>query len=286
MKLNKVEKSVVSGKPSGGATRVISFTSGKGGVGKTSTVVNVALALAEAQNNVLLIDADLGLANIDVLLGVKPSYTLEDLFEGRRTLEEIMIPGPNGIRIIPAASGVESMVNLDSSRQMLLMQALSALPYTFDYVLIDTGAGIGIDVLYFNAAASEIVCIVTPEPTSLTDAYALIKVLSTQYGEEEINILVNNVSSEAESKQTFLRLYKAVERFLHVKLNYLGFVPADSSVREAVQSQRALLELFPSSPAGLAISALARRMDAQFHELRIKGGMQFFFEQLLESESR
>ncbi|MBN8550642.1 MAG: MinD/ParA family protein [Deltaproteobacteria bacterium] len=273
-----------------GITRVISFTSGKGGVGKTSSVVSTAIALAREGKSVLLLDADLGLANIDVMLGVTPRATIHDVLRGEKTLEEVMINGPEGISIIPAASGVESICNLDSEQQLTLMRAIEEVAYQFDYLLIDTAAGIGTDVMFFNSASREIVCVVNPEPTSLTDAYALIKVLSTQYGEKSVSVLVNNVRAnsmpaEREAQMVFNRLSTAVERFLHIELKYLGFVPSDPSLIEAIRSQRALMELYPSSPSGLAFASLARKIDAEFHELRVKGGMQFFFQQLLEMSS-
>jgi flagellar biosynthesis protein FlhG len=287
----KVEKKIEKARA---ITRVISFTSGKGGVGKTNTVVNVAVALARAGRSVLILDADLGLANIDVMLGIRPTLTLHDVIEGRRTLQEIMIDGPEGISIIPAASGVESICSLTTEQRLQLMNAVEEVAWKFDYLLIDTAAGIGQDVLHFNSASSEIVCVVNGEPTSLTDAYALIKVLSRNYGEREISILANNISAtdsdrlashkmmDEEGLRAFRRLARAVERFLHIELKYLGCVPRDNAVSAAINSQRALLEAFPSSSAGLALAAVARKIDSEFVDLRVKGGMQFFFRQLLE----
>lgn len=264
-------------------TRVISVTSGKGGVGKTNTVVNLAVALGRLGRRVLIFDADMGLANVDVLLGLKIEHTLHDVFTGQKSLEEIIIEGPEGVSIIPSASGVEAVSELTADQQLMLLDAVEQVAAHFDYLLIDTRAGIGADVMYFNSASSEVICVVNPEPTSLTDAYALIKILSRDYGEKSISVLVNNVSSEKEALATFRRLERSTQRFLHIELKYTGFVPADTAVREAVQEQRALLQLFPSSPAALATSALARRMDSDFHALKIKGGMQFFFRQLLEA---
>jgi flagellar biosynthesis protein FlhG len=263
-------------------SRVMSFTSGKGGVGKTSMVVNLGVALADIGKSVLILDADLGLANVDVLLGLRPKYTLLDLFEGRRSLEEIIVNGPKGISIIPAASGVESICNLNAARKLLLMQAVENMAYGFDYLLLDTQAGIGPDVIYFNTASAEVICVINSEPTSLTDAYALIKVLAKNYGERSFSIISNNVASEKEGLAAFNRLRLAVERFLQVELNYLGHVPSDPALPDSVRSQQPLMELFPSSRAALALAALARRIDSDFHEFRIKGGMQFFFRQLLE----
>ncbi len=233
-------------------TRVISFTSGKGGAGKTSAVVNTAIALARQGRSVLLLDADLGLANIDVMIGITPRYTLEALFKGEAEIEDVIVTGPEGISIIPASSGVEWMVNLTPEHRMLLVDQIERIAGSYDYLLIDTAAGIGPDVMYFNSASSEIICLINGEPTSLTDAYATIKVLSKHYGEKAISILANNVPDARAGQRAFNKLAAAVDRFLHVQLKYLGHVPTDSAVREALLEQRAVIDLYPSSPAGLA----------------------------------
>jgi len=273
-----------------GLTRVISFTSGKGGVGKTNTVVNLAISLASLGKSVLVLDADLGLANVDVMLGLRTKYTLNDVIEGRRSLSEVMITGPAGISVIPAASGVESICNLDSMQRLSLMQAVEEVASSYDYLLIDTRAGLGSDVMQFNSAAGEIVCVITNEPTSLTDAYAVIKVLARNYSEKTISILANNISHEVRSPEqealaAFKRLQNSVNRFLQreqVDLRYLGYIPSGSVVGESVRNQRAVVELFPSSGVGLAFNNLAKRIDNEFPECRVKGGMQFFFKQLME----
>ena len=265
-----------------GITRVISFTSGKGGVGKTSSVLNIGISLAREGRSVLLLDADLGLANLDVMLGIRPQATLHDVLEGRSSLRDILIPGPEGLMIIPSASGVESICTLSAAQRMHLLEAVGEIASNFDYLLIDTQAGIGSEVMYFNSAAGEVVCVINGEPTSLTDAYAMIKLLSRNYGERSISILVNNVSGEREAHEAFGRLARAVERFLQVELRYLGFVPSDSAAREAVQAQSPVAQLFPSSQAALGYARVARRLDERFLEQRVKGGLQFFFQQILE----
>ncbi len=263
-------------------SRVISFTSGKGGVGKTSMVVNVAVALAQSGKSVLILDADLGLANVDVMLGLKPNATLHDVFEGRCSLDDIVIDSPEGVSVIPAASGVESVCNLDATRQMLLMQAVENMAVSYDYLLIDTQAGIGSDVMYFNSAATETIVVITGEPTSLTDAYALMKVLSQNYGERSFSVVANDVNDENDGRRAFARLSSVAERFLHVDLRYLGHVPTDGAMQEAIRSQTALLSSFPSSRASSAIRTISRKIDEAFFEQRVKGGMQFFFNRLIE----
>lgn len=267
-----------------GITRVISFTSGKGGVGKTNTVLNTAISLAQMGRSVLVLDADLGLANINIMLGIKPQHTIEDLLKGTRALEEIIISGPEGISIIPGASGVESLCDLSVDEKLLLMEAVESLITPYDYLLIDTRAGVSQDVMYFNSAAAEVICIINDEPTSLTDAYALIKILAQNYGEREICIIANDVSTEVEGLKAFKKLYRSVDRFLHVQLRYLGSIPTSDIVNEAIISQTALMQCFPSSEAARAIRGISARIDEDFINTRIKGGMQFFFRQLLEAE--
>jgi flagellar biosynthesis protein FlhG len=266
-------------------TRVLSFTSGKGGVGKTHTVTNVGIGLANLLNqgrSVLVLDADLGLANVDVLLGLKPKGNLHDVLKGEASLDDIILEGPGGISIIPAASGIEDMQSLRSEEKLFLMAEIERVAHRFDYLLIDTPAGIGSDVMYFNSSAAEVVCVITAEPTSLTDAYALIKVMSANYGEKSISVVVNNVTSEDEARGAFKKLAGAVERFLRVEVKYLGWVPTDPVVRECIMGQKPVVAQFPTSRAGMALSGIARRIDENGPTQRVKGGMQFFFRQLLE----
>lgn len=268
-----------------GVTRVVSFTSGKGGVGKTHTVTNLAISLASQGLSVLVLDADLGLANVDVLLGLKPKGTLHDVLKGSCSLDDILIEGPGGISIIPAASGIEEIQSLRAEEKMLLLEEIERVAHRFDYLLIDTPAGISSDVMYFNSAAAEVVCVITGEPTSLTDAYALIKILSSSYGERDVSIVVNNVASEDEAHVAFKKLARAVERFLQVDVRYLGWIPSDSTVRECIMQQRPISAEFPSSKAAMALSGLAKRIEIERPTQRVKGGMQFFFRQLLELDS-
>ncbi|MCF6180312.1 MAG: MinD/ParA family protein [Geopsychrobacter sp.] len=174
-------------------TRVVAITSGKGGVGKTAVVANIAIALAKQGKKILVIDADLGLANIDVVLGLSPEYNLNHFFKGERSLEEIMVEGPCGIKVLPAGSGVQQYTRLDGQLKMRFIEAIDNLHENFDLVLIDTEAGISDNVTYFTVAAQDILVITTPEPTAITDAYALMKLLSSQYHQKNFLLCVNSV---------------------------------------------------------------------------------------------
>jgi flagellar biosynthesis protein FlhG len=265
-------------------TRVVSFTSGKGGIGKSNTVLNTAISLADMGRSVLILDADLGLANIDVLCGVTPKRSIKDVLEGKAGLKDIIVEGPLGISLIPASSGVEYLARLTHTQRLTILNEVEAVAARYDYLLIDTAAGIGTDVMFFNAAASEIVCVINGEPTSLTDSYAVIKVLTQNYGEKKISILANNVQNEAEGVRAFNRLSQVTTRFLPTKITYSGTIPSDISVTEAVKQQTPVLTLFPSSSVARSFRAFARKLDEEFYEHRIKGGVQFFFQQLLEGE--
>ena len=264
-----------------GLTRVISFTSGKGGVGKTNSLINIGLALVNEGRRVLILDADLGLANVDILLGLTPKYTLEDLLYNQKNIEDIIIESENGLSVIPAGSGVLSLLNLDANKKSLIISEVERIAKDYDYLLIDTGAGISDDVLFFNTVAMEVVCVINSEPTSLTDTYSLIKVLS-QRGEKDFSILVNNVKNETEAKNAYKKLFMAVEKFLRVKLKYVGFIPSDPIVNEAILEQKAFVDMYPSSEVSRKVVSLTKNMDSVFFDFRVKGGIQFFFKELLE----
>lgn len=264
-----------------GLTRVISFTSGKGGVGKTNSLINIGLALVNEGRRVLILDADLGLANVDILLGLTPKYTLEDLLYNQKNIEDIIIESENGLSVIPAGSGVLSLLNLDANKKSLIISEVERIAKDYDYLLIDTGAGISDDVLFFNTVAMEVVCVINSEPTSLTDTYSLIKVLS-QRGEKDFSILVNNVKNETEAKNAYKKLFMAVEKFLRVKLKYVGFIPSDPIVNEAILEQKAFVDMYPSSEVSRKVVSLTKNMDSDFFDFRVKGGIQFFFKELLE----
>ncbi len=262
--------------------RVIAITSGKGGVGKTTTAVNLALALVQAGKKVLVLDADLGLANVNIMLGFEPRMTLREVIAQRATIDDVIVSLPSGLDIIPASSGFPELTNLSEGERMLLVSAFDDLAYRYDYMLVDTAAGIGDNVLYFNEAAEDVLVVIDSEPTSLTDAYALIKVLAAQHGVKSFQILVNRVPKGVDGKQVFAQIAAATGKFLSVRLQYLGSIGHDEEVSKAIISQRAFYELFPSSKTGLDFAKLAKRLIAEPRQASPRGGLQFFFRALLE----
>ena len=262
--------------------RVMCFSSGKGGVGKTSMVTNIALAMANLGNRVMILDADLGLANVDVILGLSPKYSIKHLFSGEKTLEEILVPGPGGIKILPSGSGVPELVNLNEGEKLLLLSEMERLDSPPEVMLIDTAAGIADNVLYFNIAARQRVVIVTPEPTSITDAYALIKVLSGRHQIRDFMILVNWVKNEQEARKVFKQLSAVADRFLGMlRLLYIGYIPRDTAISRAVRQQRPALELYPDSKACREFRNVAENILNTENECRDDGNIKFFWKQLL-----
>jgi len=268
------------------AVQVIAVTGGKGGVGKTTVAVNLSLALAELGRRVVLLDGNLGLANIDALLGLAPQYTLADLIEGRCELSDVLVRGPGGVQIVPAASGIRSMVHLSPAQHAGLIQAFSEIGDSVDVLVIDTAAGIGASVVSFVRAAQEVLLVVCDEPTSITDAYALIKLLNRDYGMNHFRVLANMAQSPQEGRNLFAKLTKVTERFLDVTLQYVGAVPYDENVRKAVQNQRAIYENFPRSKSAQAFQAIALKVDAWPLPGDPRGHVEFFLEQRIKNSRR
>ena len=262
--------------------QVIAVTGGKGGIGKTNVSVNLSLALADMGRRVVLLDADLGLANVDVLLGLKPKATLADVLDGKCDLRDVMVTGPGGIRIVPAASGAANMVSLSPQQHAGLIQAFSEIGDNIDVLVVDTAAGIGDSVVSFVRAAQEALIVVCDEPTSITDAYALIKLLNRDHGMTRFRVLANMVGTPQEGRMVFAKLSKVTDRFLDVALQYVGAVPFDESVRKSVQKQRAVFEAFPRSKASLAIRAIAQKVDAWPLPANPRGHLEFFVERLVQ----
>ena len=261
--------------------RVMSISSGKGGVGKSNVVVNLAIAFDQLDQRVLIMDADLGLANIDVLLGITPKYNIGHVLEGRKRLEEVLVDGPGRIRIMPACSGIQEMTRLTDEQKLIFLEVMDELEPDIDVLLIDVAAGISDSVLYFNLAAQEKIIVVTPEPTSLTDAYALIKVLYTRHGERHFRVLANSAKDEREGKAIFAQISKVADHFLDgLSLDYIGTIPQDPHVPKAVLQQRPLMEAFPDTPAARAFAALARNIQKTPPSVN-HGSIQFFWKRLL-----
>jgi flagellar biosynthesis protein FlhG len=263
---------------------VIAVTSGKGGVGKTNVAVNLSVSLAEAGQRVLLFDADLGLANVDIALGLKPKYDIQHVIAGEHSLDDILLPGPAGIHVIPASSGVARMASLSAPEQAGLVRAFSELNTPVDTLVVDTGAGIDSTVLTFTAACQEVIVVICDEPTSLTDAYALVKVLNQQCNVKRFQILANMVDNELQGRQLFDKLCKVADRFLDVHLGYLGAVPRDEYLRRAVRAQRPVVSEYPRSESARALRALADRVRA-LPANQAAGGLGFFVERMLEYRS-
>jgi flagellar biosynthesis protein FlhG len=284
--LNSHEPAVIADSEEDRVTRVYSITSGKGGVGKTAVVANIAVSLAKLGKSVLILDADLGLANIDVVFGIAPSYNLNHFFSGERDLQDILFDGPSGIKILPAGSGIQNFTRLDSNQKMKLLDGLDSMHNDFDFVLIDTEAGISENVTYFNTAAQEILVVTTPEPTAITDAYALMKLLSTQYHEKHFNLVVNQIQNEDEALDVFRKLTMVSKRYLDISIDYLGSVPADKQMVEAIRKQKVIVEMFPASRISIAFNELAARLCSEHPPSAPKGNIQFFWKKLLNFGSK
>ncbi len=264
----------------GDSTRTISVTSGKGGVGKTTLVCNLAYELAKTGARVLILDGDLGMANVDIMFGQRARLNISHVLEGQCMLEDIMIEVSSGVSLIPGGSGVYGLNSLGPMQKHLLLDQVGRLNRSFDYMLVDTAPGIDDNVLYLNSAAQEIMVVVTPDPSSLTDAYALIKVLNQRHRENRFSIITNMVRDESEGRAVFQKLSDVASRFLCVSLDYRGFVPNDLILRQSIRSQQLVVEVQSRCPSSLAIRALSEALRNSERFTELKGGLQFFWNQL------
>jgi flagellar biosynthesis protein FlhG len=260
----------------------MAVTSGKGGVGKTNLSVNIGIALAEMGRRVALLDADMGLANVDILLGMYPEFNLSHVLKGEKTLNEIMLEGPAGMKIIPASSGLQNMSDMSVGEQAAIIRGFSEIDQDTDVLIVDTAAGISASVVNFSRACQEIMVVVCDEPTSLTDAYAFIKLLNRDYGLNNFNIVANMVQSPQQGQALFVKLTKVTDRYLDVAINYLGSVPYDDYLRKSVQKQTPVVKAFPHSKSALAIKNLAKMIDSKAIRLQAGGYLEFFVERMIQ----
>ena len=263
--------------------RVFAVVSGKGGVGKTNVAVNLGISLIEQGHRVALLDADMGLGNIDVLLGLKPKFNLFHVLHGERTLDEIMVTTPEGLKVIPTSSGIQSMSELSSMEQAAVIRGFGEIEQEIDVLIVDTAAGIAGSVINFSKACQEVIVVVCDEPTSLTDAYALIKVLNRDHGLYRFQILTNMVKNSRQGFSLYTKLCKVSDQYMDVTLNFLGSIPEDESLRKAVRKQRAVVQAFPSSRSTQAFKDLAAKTLSWPLADTAGGKLEFFIERMVNS---
>jgi len=264
--------------------KVVAITGGKGGVGKTLTAVNLGAALAGLGRSTMLLDADFGLANVDVLLGMKARLNLEHVVAGQCALEDVILTSTSGLRVVPATSGSVSMASLSRVQHAGLIGAFSQLIEPLDVLLVDTAAGLSDGVVTFSEAAQRVVVLVCDEPASLTDAYGLIKVLSRRQPSCRFEVVANMVESPVQGRELYEKLLRVCHRFLGITPAYFGYIPSDEFVRQAIRRQTTVVEAFPSSPAARAFQRLARVVDGWDAPAYARGGVEFFMERLVRSD--
>ena len=265
----------------GSKARVIAITSGKGGVGKTSIVGNLGYALTKLGKEVLILDADMGLGNLDVLLGLAPKYNLSHVITGEKAIDEILVEGPGKMKILPASSGIQELTHLTKDQKIQILSQLDLLINRVDFLLIDTAAGISSNVMDFNATAQEVVVVVSPEPTSITDAYALMKVLSLKYLGKSCKLMVNMVSRPEEGREVFRQLQLVTDRFLDINIEYLGYVLFDGKVTKGVKNQKIVSELYPDTLASRCFTDISRKISNMSPLNLPKGGSNLFWRHLV-----
>ena len=265
--------------------QVIAISGGKGGVGKTNVSINLAISLAEIGRRVMVLDGDLGLANIDVVLGLHPKYDLSHVLRGEKNLDEIIVEGPHGIRLVPGASGIQHMAELSPAEHAGIISAFSDSATNIDTLIVDTAAGISDTVISFTRAAQEVIVVVCDEPASITDAYAIIKLLNKEYGSSRFRILANMVRTPQEGRDLYNKMCAVTDRYLDVMLSFMGVVPYDDNLKKAVKSQKPVVTAFPRSKAAQAFKNLARKVESWPPPQGANGQMQFFVERLVEYSS-
>lgn len=264
------------------SVQTIAVTGGKGGVGKTNIAVNLALELSKMGRRVILLDADLGLANVDILLGVRATHTIDDLLHDRCTINELLLDGPYGLKVIPASSGIQELVQLSALQHSGIIHAFSDLQDQIDYLIIDTAAGISDTVMSFVRAASEILMVVCNEPTSITDAYAMLKLMNSRFQLDRFHIVANMIKSPQDGHELFQKLLNVTDRFMDIALSFDAMVPVDANVRKSVRRQKALCDVYPESAASLAIRRLAHNIDRWPVPMNLRGHAEFFVDKLVQ----
>jgi flagellar biosynthesis protein FlhG len=268
----------------GSPPRVFAVTSGKGGVGKTNVVGNLAIACQHLGKQVLVLDADLGLANIDIIFGINPQHTIGETIRGESDLSAVIAEGPEGVAVIPASSGVQELAHLSEGQKVNLLSEFDALQRSFDLLLIDTGAGISSNVIFFNLAAEERIIVITPEPTSITDAYALMKVLFFNHGIKDFLLLSNMVKDENQGKRVYENLSRVVAKFMRgVSLDYVGCIPWDGLLQKGVSRRKPVVCCYPDSPSSQSFRALAGYLTRNGEQKPQDGNIKFFLKRLMDA---
>jgi len=261
--------------------KVIAVTGGKGGVGKTTVSANLAVSMAAQGRDVMLVDADLGLANVDVVLGLHTRFHLGHVVKGECSLEDAIVTGPRGLQVVPAASGIKHMANLSASEQAGIIRAFSDLYHRVEVLIVDTAAGLHDSVLTFSQAAHHVVVVVCDEPASITDAYGLIKVLSREHGVRRFQILANQTRRAGEGPDLYQKIARVCDRFLNVTLEFAGSVPYDDFLRRAVKRQTAVVEAYPACISSVALKNLAQKADKWSVPKGARGHLEFFVERMV-----
>ena len=261
---------------------VIAVTSGKGGVGKTNIVGNLAIAYQRMKKKALIFDADLGLANIDIIYGINPKHTIEEVISGEKELSQIIVNGPEGVAVIPASSGVQELAHLSEGHKISLLNEFDLLNSKFDILLIDTSAGISSNVTYFNLAAQERIVVVTPEPTSITDAYALIKVMFNKHEVKNFYLLMNMVKDEKEAKSVYKNLSSVIGKFMgSISIDYAGYIPYDKHLHKSVSRREPVSCCYPEASSSRSFKKLADFLLIQTMGRSNDGNIKFFFKRLM-----
>ena len=256
----KTKSNIIKASASEPQARVICVTSGKGGVGKTNFTLNLAIALSKQNHRVMILDADLGLSNVDIVLGIVPKYTLLDVINGSKELKEVITTGPNGIKFISGGSGILELIDMPEVKLHSLIEKLEEINKMADIILIDTGAGLSKSVMSFVMASDEVIIVATPEPTSITDAYAMIKTIGMKERGKRMKLLINRVESINEGKITFEKLKMASEKFLNIQIEKLGYLSEDISVSRSVKLQNPFILQYPNSSVSKNLETIALKL--------------------------